>query len=418
MAHGHDHSPDVAVEPEISRALWATVAVLGLAVVAGLLILWPSGPDGFDDPLLLEADPVEARVIGDELGPCSYDETSECRLIRFEIEGVSPFERLGAIEVALDSPIDSGDDILLSSFETESGELVYSFYDFERESDMVLLAALFALVVVALGRWRGVGALAGLALSFLIIVAFAVPAILDGQNAVTVAVVAAAAIAFVALFLAHGTGPSTAVALVSTLASLLLTALLAWAFVGATDLTGLTDDSSLLLAGLRDGIDARGILLAGIVIGALGVLDDVTVTQVSAVWELKAAQPNWTARELVRPAMRIGRDHISSTVNTLFLAYAGAALPLLLLFSEADQGFRSVVTRELVAIEVVRTLVGSIGLVASVPIATWLAATVVAPPQSFTHDGVDTDAAVDSASSGISARRHGDDRRPDHRADS
>jgi uncharacterized membrane protein len=113
------------------------------------------------------------------------------------------------------------------------------------------------------------------------------------------------------------------------------------------------------------------------VIGSLGVLDDVTVTQVSAVWQLKAVQPELTTAELMKPALRIGRDHISSTVNTLFLAYAGTSLPLLLLFVEANQGFTNVVTREIVATEVVRTLVGSIGLVASVPISTWLAAMVV-----------------------------------------
>ena len=123
-------------------------------------------------------------------------------------------------------------------------------------------------------------------------------------------------------------------------------------------------------------IDARGILLAGIVIGSLGVLDDVTVTQVSAVGQLRQSRPDASAHELYRSALTIGRDHISSTVNTLVLAYAGASLPLLLLFTEAGQGVSDVTTREIVAVEVVRALVGSIGLVASVPISTWLAARV------------------------------------------
>jgi len=115
------------------------------------------------------------------------------------------------------------------------------------------------------------------------------------------------------------------------------------------------------------------------VIGSLGVLDDVTVTQVAAVWELRAAQPELPTNELYRSALRIGRDHISSTVNTLFLAYAGASLPLLLLFSEAGQGIADIATRELVAVEIVRALVGSIGLVSAVPISTWLAAQVLRP---------------------------------------
>jgi uncharacterized membrane protein len=171
------------------------------------------------------------------------------------------------------------------------------------------------------------------------------------------------------------------VALLSTFMSLALIVILGWLFVAATKLTGLADDSSLVLSALGTTVDARGIVLAGLVIGALGVLDDVTVTQVSAVWELRRARPDLSTLELYRPALRIGRDHISSTVNTLFLAYAGAALPLLLLFNEAAQSFSSAVTREVIAAEVVRALVGSIGLVASVPIATYLAAWVVTSVQ-------------------------------------
>lgn len=132
-----------------------------------------------------------------------------------------------------------------------------------------------------------------------------------------------------------------------------------------------------MLGALGTGVDARGILLAGIVIGSLGVLDDVTVTQVSAVWELHRAQPQTRRTELFKSALTIGRDHISSTVNTLFLAYAGAALPLLLLFQGVGESVTGIATREIVATEIVRALVGSIGLVASVPISTWLAVQVV-----------------------------------------
>ena len=165
-----------------------------------------------------------------------------------------------------------------------------------------------------------------------------------------------------------------------------VTGLLAWVFLAASNFTGFGDENVGYLDALGSQIDPRGLLLAGIVIGSLGVLDDVTVTQVSAVWELKRAAPSAGFSELYGRALRIGRDHISSTVNTLFLAYAGASLPLLLLFSEAGQSVTSVATREIVAVEIVRALVGSIGLVASVPISTALAAKVlssavpVAPP--------------------------------------
>lgn len=377
-SHGHVHSVDVDVDPRRVRAVWIVAATSGLVTLLLALLLWPSGADDGDDPLLLDADPVDAEVVGVDLAACSYDPLERCAQVRFELTGGSSDGDIGVIEELLPGRFDVGDRIRVVWFDDIDGDRIYSVYDFQRDVPMLLLVALFAGAVIALGRWRGLGALAGLSASLLVLVWFTLPAILDGTDPVVVAVVSASVIAFLALFLAHGAQPSTAVALVATLASLVLTAVLAQLFVSASNFTGLSDDPSLLLSGLGSGVDPRGILLAGIVIGSLGVLDDVTVTQVSAVWQLKSVRPELTATELVTPALRIGRDHISSTVNTLFLAYAGTSLPLLLLFVEANQGFADVVTRELVATEVVRALVGSIGLVASVPIATWLAALVVA----------------------------------------
>lgn len=375
-AGGHADPP--SIHPLAGRYLWSVLAGCAVLTILAVALLWPtSSNDDSSDPLLLEADPISAHVIAAEIRACSYNLLDQCRLVQFEMSNGPYTDRVGSIEESTDGFLAEGDDILVITFTTESGQPSYSFYDYQRGNAMVWLLALFVAAVLLLGRWRGLGAIGGLLFSLLVIVVFTLPAILDGSNSLSVALVTASVIAFAALFLAHGFGLATAVALVSTIASLVITAVLAWVFVGATHLTGLADDTSVMLGGLAGGIDARGILLAGIVIGALGVLDDVTVTQVSAVWELKRIQPELTVRELVAPAMRIGRDHISSTVNTLFLAYAGAALPLLLFFTEAGQGFRGVITRELVAAEVVRALVGSIGLVASVPIATWLAALVV-----------------------------------------
>ncbi|MFP5487912.1 MAG: YibE/F family protein [Acidimicrobiia bacterium] len=374
--HVHGHG-GLDVDPERARAIWIAAVVCGAITLLLAILLWPSGDGVGDDPLLLDADPVDAEVIGVDLAACSFDPIERCARVRFELDDGRFDGDGGAIEETSTGRFDVGDRIRVVWFDDISGERIYSVYDFQRDRPMLLLVALFAAAVIGLGRWRGVGALAGLAASLLVIVWFTLPAILDGTDPVLVAVVSASIIAFLALFLAHGIEPSTAVALVATLASLVLTALLAQVFVSAARFTGMSDDPSLLLSGLGSGVDPRGILLAGIVIGSLGVLDDVTVTQVSAVWQLKSLRPELSSRELVTPALRIGRDHISSTVNTLFLAYAGTSLPLLLLFVEADQGFGNIVTRELVATEVVRALVGSIGLVASVPIATWLAALVV-----------------------------------------
>jgi uncharacterized membrane protein len=392
--HSHDHAHvDVDVDPRWARALWPTVAALGALTLLALALMWPGGSDrGFEDPLLLDADPVDAEVIAVDLAACSFSPADRCAVASFELSGGSVDGEVGAIEETLPGTFDVGDDITVTYFDDVEGRRIYSLYDFQRETPLVLLALLFAAAVIVLGRWRGLGAIAGLAASMLVIVVFTLPAMLDGSNAVTVAVVTASVIAFLALFLAHGFDHATAVALIATLASLVLTAALAWTFVRAAHLTGFTDDASFVLAGLTGGIDPQGILLAGIVIGSLGVLDDVTVTQVSAVWQLKAVQPELSTAGLMKPALRIGRDHISSTVNTLFLAYAGTSLPLLLLFVEAQQGLANVATREIVATEVVRTLVGSIGLVASVPIATWLAAMVVSGAATSLPDAVPAEA--------------------------
>ncbi len=181
---------------------------------------------------------------------------------------------------------------------------------------------------------------------------------------------------FGTLYLTHGLSARTSTAVVGTLLSLGLIGVLGSVFAATTHLTGLGADTANLIGVLGTGIDARGLLLAGVVIGALGVLDDVTVTQTSAVWELRRANPNLGTRELYTAARRIGRDHISSAVNTLALAYAGAALPVLLAFSVSGQSFGTLITAQDVAQEVVRTLVGSIGLVAAVPITTLIAAVV------------------------------------------
>jgi len=260
------------------------------------------------------------------------------------------------------------------------GTVQYAFYDHDRSLPLWVLAAIFVVAVLLLGGWKGLGALGGLAASLLVLTMFVLPSILDGNSPVLVAVVGSSAIAFVALYLAHGFRLTTTVALVGTFASLAIVLVLSSVFIAATELTGYTDDAAFFLSALGGEIDMRGILLAGFVIGALGVLDDVTVTQVSAVSELRLARPDAARSEIFRSALTIGRDHISSTVNTLVLAYAGAALPLLLLFTQADQPVTSVVGREVVATEVVRSLAGSVGIVAAVPITTGLAVLAASGP--------------------------------------
>jgi uncharacterized membrane protein len=234
------------------------------------------------------------------------------------------------------------------------------------------VALLFAAAVVGLGRMRGLAALLGLGVSLLILMGFIVPAIIAGEDAVLVATVGGSAIVLVALYLAHGYTPLTHVAAVGAFAALALTTALSWGVLELAQFTGLAGEESYYLL-LIPGFDVSGLLLAGIVLGAIGALDDVTVTQASAVWEVRQANPALESGHLFASGLRVGRDHIASTVNTLLLAYAGAAMPLLILLSLSKQPFASVASSEVVAVEIVRTLVGSIGLVASVPITTWLA---------------------------------------------
>jgi uncharacterized membrane protein len=361
-----------------SMARYLRIIVIGCAVliVVGAAVLWPSGQQT-TDPLGLESERIDAHVIAVDAAPCNSDPTQPCSVVAFELRSGPRDGSQGFMELGEQTAIRTGDDIQVTVFETPEGQTIYSFYEFQRSTPLLVLTALFAIAVIALARWRGIGALAGLAVSLFVIVWFALPSLVDGNNAVSVALVTAGAIAIIAIYLAHGPGPATDVALLSTFASLTLTAILAWAFVRFAKLTGFTDDASFVLQALGTGIDARGILLAGVVIGSLGVLDDVTVTQVSAVRELKLGRPDAARHELFTSALAIGRDHISSTVNTLFLAYAGAALPLLLLFRGIGESVGGVVTREIVAVEVVRAMVGSLGLIASVPISTWLAVRVV-----------------------------------------
>jgi uncharacterized membrane protein len=270
----------------------------------------------------------------------------------------------------------AGQRVRLAVVEQPGQPPYYNIQDLERGRPLLVLAALFVGAVVAFGRWQGVRSLVGLGLSFVVIVGFVVPAILRGHSPVLVAVTGAMAIMLLSLYLSHGLGPKTTAAVVGTALALGLTAALAIAFVAATSLTGLASEEALNANFAVGGLSLRGLLLAGIIIGGLGVLDDVTMSQASLVAELHHANPAAGFAALVGGALRVGRDHIAATVNTLFLAYAGAALPLLILFVTGQDSLGTVVTTEVVAVEVVRALCGSVGLIAAVPLTTVLAALV------------------------------------------
>jgi uncharacterized membrane protein len=250
----------------------------------------------------------------------------------------------------------------------------YSFSDFERRPPMLWLLGIFGVLVILMGRWQGLRALAGLGLSLAIIVFFVAPSILEGNSPTSVALFGALAVMLVTIPLAHGIGPKTIAACLGTASSLVLTLLLADLFIGLSHLSGVTSEEAVFLRASQQELSLQGLLLAGMVIGALGVLDDVTVSQASTVMAIRRANESLGFGPLFRSAIGVGRDHIAATVNTLVLAYAGAFLPVLLVFSLAGTSFGEAINFEVVAEAIIGMLVGSIGLIAAVPVTTALAA--------------------------------------------
>ncbi|MEV6699205.1 YibE/F family protein [Streptomyces sp. NPDC051453] len=424
--HSHSHGPAAPVSKHLRKVIAAVLIPFSVAVVVGLVVLWPGGAPshartgvGFDrqtqQGTVTQVDKVDCRSVnasGDT--PTGDTSTAEgrsaeqqakgtCEKATVRVDGGKDTGHTFTEIVQPDSPrqLHGNQKVIVAYAPDAPKELQYSVTDVNRRLPMTLLAGIFALAVVVVGRLRGVMALVALAVSFMVLTFFILPAILQGSNPLVVAVVGASAIMLIALYMCHGPTARTSVAVLGTLVSLLLIGLLGSLFIGWAALTGNTDDNTGLIHGLYPSIDMSGLLLAGVIIGSLGVLDDVTVTQTSAVWELHQADPTMGRRGLYRAGIRIGRDHIASVVNTLVLAYAGAALPLLLLFSIAQSSVGTVANSELVAEEIVRTLVGSIGLVASVPVTTALAALVV----SADRPGSPSAAAAGPARGGRGRRR-------------
>lgn len=401
MGSGHSHSHDHGLEggwqvwaqDAILRLVIGGVILAAIATTIGVVALWPSG-DGQQDALNNADDIglVTARlsaIVETTLDqPCSYstpETPQDCRTVTLTVlDGpeagslvVLPEFNLTFDRSTPDLAI--GEEVVLGYEEATN---FYFYADRDRRASLAWVAGLFAIVVIALGRFRGVLALFAMTATLFMLVAFVAPSALDGNDPLLVSVVAASAIAFISLYLTHGFTPTTTVALAGTLAALGLTLALSWTFFEIAQFSGLATEEALILPFIAENLDVSALLLGGAVIGALGALDDVTVTQVATVAELRHRSPHLPTSELVASGIRVGRDHIASTVNTLLLAYAGASMPLILLFAVSDQSLDMVANSEIIAVEIVRTLCGSIGLVAAVPLTTALAAAVLRPEES------------------------------------
>lgn len=274
-------------------------------------------------------------------------------------------------------PLEVGDQIMITVSTLPDGSLSAFFTDFYRGRSLIILLVTFVVFSIAVSGWKGVRSIVGIGLSLVVIVVMILPGIQQGRDPLLTSILGSFFFVSYSLYIIYGWNVKTHAAVIGSLLALIITGLLALFFVGQTQLTGYGNENMFYITQLtQNTLNVRHLLLAGIMIGTLGVLDDLVISQASAVFELYRNNPQQSFHKLYRSAMNIGKDHIAATVNTLVLAYAGAALPMLLLFSLRSVDFLLAINLEFIAEEIVRTLVGSLGLFASVPITTALAAVI------------------------------------------
>lgn len=374
----------VAVSTSPHRATrWPLVLGLSIAIAAlplGMVKAWAGPapqPGGTTDEYFRGRVVVIERTRVQEVA----GEEHYTQIVRVRVggrQGDVQAEHSVPLAFARDQAVSPGDAVVVVRTQGPRGPTFY-VADRYRLLPLGMIFALFVLAVVWFSRVRGLTAIIGLGVSILVLARFVVPRILSGGNPLAVSLTGALVIATTSVYLAHGFSRRTSVALVGTLGTLGIASGLAILFVGLANLTGAgTEEAFYLQIGAPASLNLRGLLLGGIILGALGVLDDITTSQAAAVEEISRANPSLPPPELYRRGLVVGREHITALVNTLVLAYAGAALPLFLLFAiQIEQPLWITLNSEFVAEEIVRSLVGSLALVLAVPITTWLAARVL-----------------------------------------
>ena len=365
-----------------------------LLVIIALFLLWPyfAGADLPDVSMTgFGSETVRARVteiiedgeinLGDVV---QRYQIARVELLEGEYQGIVMEMDYGKRQVLSSAVyLQTGDMVLVTVGSRPDGVLTVYFVDFVRANSLLWLTAIFVATVLVISRWKGLRSLLSMAFSLMVIISYIIPHILAGEDPLIVSITGSVILLGVTLYLTYGWNLKTHAAVVSMIIVLLITGTLAGLFVIVARLTGSGDENALfLLQMLNTQINLRGLLLGGMIIGALGVLDDLVTTQASAVFELHHANDSLGFRGLFRSAMRIGQDHVAATVNTLVLAYAGASLPMLLMFSLGRGDYGYLVNFEFVAEEIVRTLVGSLGLITAVPLTTAIAILfALAPPR-------------------------------------
>ncbi len=386
--HGHSHDGHIRVSRHATRITLAIVIPLALLTLVGMIWLWPGKvvKPPADNQTTWHADVLAVKQV--TCPPPEQGEPAEPNMI------------CGTATIRLNDGPDAGQEVVVqlptgpgapvisvqdkvTVAQTESsdqpGVMQYDITDHDRGTSLWTLLAIFAIAAIGFGRWKGLAALVGLAVTFVILLFFVVPAILQGESPLLVAIVGASATMLIVLYLTNGFNTPTSMAVLGTLASLALTGAMAWGSTSALKLTGVTGEETFFLSTQFGNVNMLGLLLAGIIIGALGVLAEVTITQAYTVAEVAAANPRMSFARLYRAGDRVGRAHIASVINTIVLAYAGASLPLLLLLSAGStrSDWPELIKGEQLTEEIVRSVVGTLGLIAAVPITTALAALAV-----------------------------------------
>lgn len=387
-AHDNEDPLDVLAR-SVPRHVWLSLAIVAATVLIGLFTFDPQrapvAVETGDDPAA-QVQTLEGRVVAivAEEEPTGADwpgliQTVRVEITRGEQRGRAIEIRYGEGEIiGPESRARVGDRVLIEYSSGTEGERFF-ISDFVRWPVLLLLALIFGVAVMIVGGLVGVRALISMGFSVLIIGVFIVRGILAGHDPLAVAIIGALALLTASVYLTYGWRLKTHAAILGLAAGLLLTGALSVLFVQWLRLTGLGTEAALFLRfGEGLNLDLRGVLLAGIIIGTLGVLDDVTTNQAAVVFELKAAAPGLTRGELFRRSMVVGRDHIAAIVNTLLLAYAGASLTLLLLMAAQSASLAQTLNRSFMVEEITRTLVGSLGLVLATPITSLIAAALAA----------------------------------------
>jgi uncharacterized membrane protein len=364
------------------RLLVRGVGALALLTVVGLMVLWPGTVHHHGPSQSFGAPTQTARVIRAERVRCAGPAVQECRRVLVSVAGTQARITLGPVSSTVN--VSPGESIRVSRTRLQAGVApppgyeAYQFVDLDRQGALLELIVGLGVLALLLLWWRGLLAMLGVALSLLILIAFVIPALLTGEPALLVALVGALAVMFVTLVLTNGIGAQTLAAALGISSTLLLTAVLATIWIGLAHLDGHSSDISLYLSQQDRTLSLRGVVLAGMIVGALGVLADTAVTQASAVMALRRANPATRPWALYRGALTVGRDHLSATIHTLVLAYAGASLPLLLAMRASGLGAADALNSQAIAEPIVATAIGCVALIAAVPLTTGLASLLVA----------------------------------------